>query len=67
LSIVKTKDRTEIYFKDWGPKHVQPIVLHHGWPLSSDDWHAQLLFFLQHGYPVPRVCHLLPAGLNFSQ
>jgi non-heme chloroperoxidase len=52
MSIVKTKDSTEIYFKDWGPKHAQPIMFHHGWPLSSDDWDAQLLFFLQHGYRV---------------
>jgi non-heme chloroperoxidase len=52
MSIVKTKDGTEIYFKDWGPKHAQPIMFHHGWPLSSDDWDAQLLFFLQHGYRV---------------
>jgi non-heme chloroperoxidase len=52
MSIVKTKDGTEIYFKDQGPKHAQPIMFHHGWPLSSDDWDAQLLFFLQHGYRV---------------
>ncbi|MEW9586885.1 alpha/beta fold hydrolase [Paraburkholderia sp. DGU8] len=47
---VKTKDGTEIYYKDWGQG--QPIVFHHGWPLSSDDWDAQMLFFLQHGYRV---------------
>jgi non-heme chloroperoxidase len=49
---VKTKDGTEIFYKDWGPKSAQPIVFHHGWPLSSDDWDAQMLFFLQHGYRV---------------
>ena len=51
-SYVKTKDGVEIYFKDWGPKDAQPIVFHHGWPLSSDDWDAQMLFFLQQGYRV---------------
>jgi len=49
---VITKDGTEIFFKDWGPKDAQPIVFHHGWPLSSDDWDTQMLFFLQRGYRV---------------
>jgi non-heme chloroperoxidase len=49
---VITKDGTEIYYKDWGPKDAQPIVFHHGWPLSSDDWDTQMLFFLRHGYRV---------------
>jgi non-heme chloroperoxidase len=49
---VKTKDGVNIYYKDWGPKDAQPIHFHHGWPLSSDDWDAQMLFFLQHGYRV---------------
>jgi non-heme chloroperoxidase len=47
---VTTKDGTSIYFKDWGEG--QPIMFHHGWPLSSDDWDGQMLFFLQHGYRV---------------
>jgi non-heme chloroperoxidase len=47
---VKTKDGVEIFYKDWG--HGQPIVFHHGWPLSSDDWDTQMLFFVQHGYRV---------------
>lgn len=47
---VKTKDGTEIFFKDWGQG--QPIMFHHGWPLSSDDWDAQLIFFLAKGYRV---------------
>ncbi|SCY79148.1 non-heme chloroperoxidase [Rhizobium sp. NFACC06-2] len=51
-SFVKTKDGVDIYFKDWGPKDAQPIVFHHGWPLSSDDWDAQMLFFVQNGYRV---------------
>ena len=48
--MIKTEDGTEIFYKDWGSG--QPIVFHHGWPLSSDDWDAQMLFFLQHGYRV---------------
>jgi non-heme chloroperoxidase len=49
---VKTADGTEIFFKDWGPKDAQPIHFHHGWPLSADDWDAQLLFFRAKGYRV---------------
>jgi non-heme chloroperoxidase len=49
---ITTKDGVEIFYKDWGPKDAQPIVFHHGWPLSSDDWDAQLLYFLGKGYRV---------------
>ncbi len=49
---VTTKDGVRIYFKDWGPKDAQPIVFHHGWPLSADDWDTQMLFFLSKGYRV---------------
>lgn len=52
MSTITTKDGTEIYFKDWGPKSAQPIVFHHGWPLSADDWDNQMLFFLSKGYRV---------------
>ncbi len=52
MPTVKTKDGTEIFYKDWGPKDAQPIAFHHGWPLSSDDWDNQMLFFLAHGYRV---------------
>jgi non-heme chloroperoxidase len=52
MSTITTKDGTQIFFKDWGPKDAQPIVFHHGWPLSSDDWDNQLLFFLANGYRV---------------
>lgn len=52
MALVKTKDGTEIFYKDWGPKDAQPIVFHHGWPLSSDDWDAQMLFFLAQGFRV---------------
>ena len=51
-TFIKTKDGVDIFFKDWGPKDAQPIVFHHGWPLSSDDWDAQMLFFVEHGYRV---------------
>ena len=49
---VITKDGTQIFYKDWGPKSAQPIMFHHGWPLSSDDWDPQMQFFLQRGYRV---------------
>jgi len=49
-STITLKDGTEIYYKDWGTG--QPIVFHHGWPLSADDWDAQMLFFLSQGYRV---------------
>ncbi|MDR7134347.1 non-heme chloroperoxidase [Lysobacter niastensis] len=52
MQSITTKDGTEIFYKDWGPKDAQPIVFHHGWPLSSDDWDAQMLFFLGQGYRV---------------
>ncbi|CAH0342936.1 alpha/beta hydrolase [Rhizobium sp. CECT 9324] len=51
-NFVTTKDGVEIFYKDWGPKDAQPIVFHHGWPLSSDDWDTQLLFFVNQGYRV---------------
>jgi len=49
---ITTKDGTEIYYKDWGPKTAQPIVFHHGWPLSADDWDNQMLFLYAQGYRV---------------
>jgi len=50
MSFITTKDGTEIFYKDWGTG--QPIVFHHGWPLTADDWDAQMLFFLAEGYRV---------------
>ena len=50
MSTITTKDGTHIYYKDWGEG--QPIVFSHGWPLSADDWDAQMMFFLNHGYRV---------------
>ena len=50
MSTFTTSDGTEVFFKDWGSKDAQPIVFHHGWPLSSDDWDNQMLFFASKGY-----------------
>ncbi|MCA0370101.1 MAG: alpha/beta hydrolase, partial [Proteobacteria bacterium] len=52
MGTIKTSDHVEIFYKDWGDKNAQPIMFHHGWPLSGDDWDAQMLFFLQNGYRV---------------
>ena len=49
---IKTKDGVDIFYKDWGAKAAQPIVFHHGWPLSSDDWDTQMLYFLAEGFRV---------------
>jgi non-heme chloroperoxidase len=49
---ITTKEGTQIFYKDWGDKTAQPIVFHHGWPLSADDWDTQMLFFLANGYRV---------------
>ena len=49
---ITTGDGVEIFYKDWGPRDAQPLVFHHGWPLSADDWDAQLLYFLSEGYRV---------------
>src|SRR6185437_11685669 len=50
MGMITTKDGAEIFYKDWG--RGPPIVFHHGWPLSSDDWDTQMLFFVQQGYRV---------------
>jgi len=52
MSTITTPDGVQIFFKDWGPKTAQPIMFHHGWPLSSDDWDAQLLYFVNKGFRV---------------
>src|SRR5499426_2397180 len=52
MNTITTEDRTQIFFKDWGPKNAQPLVFHHGWPLSADDWDNQMLFFVANGYRV---------------
>lgn len=52
MPFVKTQDGVNIFFKDWGSKSAQPVVFHHGWPLSADDWDTQMLFFLKEGFRV---------------
>lgn len=52
MATLTTHDGVEIFYKDWGPKHAQPIVFHHGWPLSGDDWDTQMIYFLSKGYRV---------------
>ncbi|MBP1858716.1 alpha/beta fold hydrolase [Rhizobium herbae] len=52
MSTITTTDGTEIFYKDWGPRDAQPIVFHHGWPLSADDWDNQMLYFLAQGFRV---------------
>ncbi|MBV8397912.1 MAG: alpha/beta hydrolase [Acetobacteraceae bacterium] len=50
MTTITTNDGVQIFYKDWGQG--QPIVFHHGWPLSSDDWDTQMLFFVHRGYRV---------------
>ncbi|KQY12325.1 hypothetical protein ASD31_17355 [Rhizobium sp. Root482] len=52
MGFITTKDGTEIFYKDWGPKDAQAVVFHHGWPLSADDWDNQMMFFLEKGFRV---------------
>ncbi|WP_458097175.1 alpha/beta fold hydrolase [Roseomonas sp. WA12] len=52
MPMITTSDGASIYYKDWGPKEAQPIMFHHGWPLSADDWDTQMLFFVQNGFRV---------------
>jgi non-heme chloroperoxidase len=52
MGTITTKDGTAIFFKDWGPKDAPPIMFHHGWPLSADDWDNQMMFFLLRGFRV---------------
>ena len=52
MPFITTRDGTEIFYKDWGPKTAQPIHFHHGWPLSADDWDNQMMFFLNEGFRV---------------
>ena len=52
MGYVITEDGVEIFYKDWGLKNAQPLVFHHGWPLSADDWDTQMLYFVDEGYRV---------------
>ena len=52
MGMITTQDGVDIFFKDWGPRNAQPIVFHHGWPLTADDWDTQMLYFLGKGFRV---------------
>lgn len=52
MAYITTRDGTQIFYKDWGPRDAQPMVFHHGWPLSADDWDNQMIFFLNEGFRV---------------
>lgn len=52
MATITTTDGTQIFYKDWGPEDAQPIVFHHGWPLTADDWDNQMMFFLMEGFRV---------------
>jgi non-heme chloroperoxidase len=52
MTYITAEDNTSLYFTDFGPRDAQPIMFHHGWPLSSDDWDAQILYFLSKGFRV---------------
>ena len=52
MAHVTTKDGVDIFYKDWGPRDAQVVFFHHGWPLSADDWDAQMLFFVNQGFRV---------------
>ncbi|ETX30400.1 alpha/beta fold hydrolase [Roseivivax isoporae] len=52
MATIQTRDGTTLFYRDWGPRDARPIVFHHGWPLSGDDWDTQMLFFLDQGYRV---------------
>lgn len=52
MAYITTRDGTQIFYKDWGPKDAPPIMFHHGWPLSADDWDNQMMFFLAEGFRV---------------
>ena len=52
MAIIKTSDGTDLFYKDWGRKDADPVMFHHGWPLSADEWDNQMLFFLAHDYRV---------------
>ena len=52
MATITTQDGTQIFYKDWGDKDAPAIMFHHGWPLSADDWDAQMMFFLLKGYRV---------------
>ncbi|MBY5987805.1 MULTISPECIES: alpha/beta fold hydrolase [Roseovarius] len=52
MTYISADDGTQIFYRDWGPRDAQPIVFHHGWPLTADEWDAQMLYFLGKGFRV---------------
>ena len=52
MNFIRTKDGATIFYKDWGARDARPLVFHHGWPLSADDWDSQMLYFLEQGFRV---------------
>ncbi|WP_371931333.1 alpha/beta fold hydrolase [Roseovarius sp. MMSF_3350] len=52
MTYISADDGTQIFYRDWGPRDAQPIVFHHGWPLTADEWDAQMLYFLDKGFRV---------------
>ena len=52
MPTITTRDGTDIFYKDWGPRDAPILMFHHGWPLSSDDWDAQMMFFIGKNYRV---------------
>ncbi|KRS10712.1 hypothetical protein XM53_19445 [Roseovarius atlanticus] len=52
MTHISANDGTQIFYRDWGPRDAQPIVFHHGWPLTADEWDAQMLYFLGKGFRV---------------
>ncbi|KZY38895.1 chloroperoxidase [Roseovarius sp. HI0049] len=52
MTYISADDGTQIFYRDWGPREAQPIVFHHGWPLTADEWDAQMLYFLDKGFRV---------------
>src|ERR1700752_4457275 len=65
VNTITTKDGAQIHFKDWGPRNGQPIVFHHGWPLSGDDWDTQMLYIALKGFRV--IAHDRRAHGRWSQ
>jgi non-heme chloroperoxidase len=51
-STITTRDGVEIYYKDWGPRGGQPVVLSHGWPLNADSWESAAFFLANNGFRV---------------
>ncbi len=52
MTYISANDGTRIFYRDWGPRDAQPIVFHHGWPLTADEWDTQMLYFLGKGFRV---------------